>query len=214
MYMEIPSNWINCDGCGLAASPAHIAERLSRLELATRFRPIHINVLFVAAAPLVPPEDDFYRPPRSREFFDPFMEAVEIPRSGSRTHAGEDPPETNAARLVEFQRHGYYLSYLSECPLSTEDDAVNSAIARLGPTLLRRVRFNYKPTHIAILGGNLSPLRDVFELAGMASTLLSILGMPGAGDAASAARFREALASRSHRENPASEYDSIDVNQP
>jgi hypothetical protein len=180
--MEIPSNWVTCDGCGLPASPGHVAERVNRLELATRFRPIHINVLFVAAAPSVRPEDDFYRPPESREFFDPLMKAVEIPGSGS-----------DADRLVEFQRRGYYLSYLSECPLTGNDD-VGAAISRLGVTLVRRIRFNYKPKHIAILGGNLSPLRDIFENAGMSANLLPLFDVPNLGDAVSAAQFRASLA--------------------
>jgi hypothetical protein len=193
--MQISPSWVTCDGCGLPSSPAHITERLSRLELATRYRPIHINVLFVAAAPSVRPEDDFYRPPESREFFDPFMEAVEIPASGIRIHAGVDPPESDTARLVEFQRRGYYLSFLSECPLPAEDDTINAAISRLGSTLIRRVRFNYKPKQIAILGSHLSPLRDIFEKAGMSSTLVHVLETPNLGDAVSAARFRAALAS-------------------
>src|ERR1700686_3471677 len=124
MDMDPVSSTIACDGCGLQASAAHIAERVERLELATRFRPIHINILFVAASPLVRTGDDFYRPPESREFFDPFMEAVEISAAGNRTHGEMDSPESDAAKLAEFQRRGYYLAYLSECPLSTEGDAV------------------------------------------------------------------------------------------
>ena len=193
--MEIPSNWVTCDGCGLPASSAHIAQRVSRLELATRFRPIHINMLFVAAAPLVRPEDDFYRPPDAREFFDPFMEALEIPASGKKPHPGADPPESDTARLVEFQHRGFYLSYLSECPISEKDDTLSGAISRLGPTLLRRVRFNYRPKHIAILGGNLSPLRDIFEKAGMPSALLHVLEPPDEGDTFSTTRFRAAVTS-------------------
>jgi hypothetical protein len=212
--MEIPSTWVTCDGCGLPASPAHIAERLSRLEHATGYRPIHIRVLFVAAAPSARPEDDFYGPPASREFFDPFLAAVDIPASSSGTLPGADPPDSDAARLVEFQRRGYYLSYLSECPLSTEDDAVNAAIARLGPTLIRRIRFNYRPRQVAILGSNLGPLRDIFMKAGMASTLIHFLEAPGEGDALSITRFRAAFPSLAPGDNLASECDRIEGNQP
>jgi hypothetical protein len=38
---------ILCDGCGQPATPEHIAERIHRLELATRYRPIHIQVLWL-----------------------------------------------------------------------------------------------------------------------------------------------------------------------
>lgn len=191
------SNTIACDGCGLPASAEHIAERLERLELATRFRPIHINILFVAASPSVRPEDDFYRSPKSREFFDPFMEAVEISAAGNRTHGELDSPEGDAAKLAEFQRRGYYLAYLSECPLSTEGDAVNAAISRLGSTLIRRVNFNYKPRQIAILGDHLRSLRDIFEKGGIPSTLFQFLETPKPSDTDSAARFRAALANPS-----------------
>jgi hypothetical protein len=207
--MEIPSSWVVCDGCGLPASPDHIAERLSRLELATRFRPIHITVLFVAAAPLARPEDDFYRPPESREFFNAFLEAVEIPVSGSETPDGMNQLEHSTAELAEFQRRGYYLSYLSECPISTEDTDVTAAISRLALTLIRRVRFNYKPKRIALLGNNLNPLLDVFEKAGMSSSTVQLIETPKAGDAASAARLRTALSNLAPHENLASGYDRI-----
>jgi len=212
--MGIRSSLIACDGCGLPASPAHIAERVGRLELATRFRPIHIGVLFVAAAPLARPEDDFYRPPESREFFDPFLETVGIPASRNETHAGVNAIEGDTARLVEFQHRGYYLAYLSECPISVQDDNVDAAIPRLGSTLIRRVRFNYKPKHIAILGANLSPLCDILEKAGMLSILFPLLDAPNARDEVWAARIRAVLASLAPHENLASGYDRIQVKQP
>ena len=40
-----------CDGCGAQVDEAHIRQRIERLELATRFRPIHIQVLLLDAAP-------------------------------------------------------------------------------------------------------------------------------------------------------------------
>jgi hypothetical protein len=191
--MEIPSGWVICDGCGLPASPDHIAERLGRLEFATRFRPVHINVLFVAHAPQTRPQDDFYRPPESPEFFDAFMDAVEIPVFGTETDVGTGQLDRAAARLGEFQRRGYYLSYLSECPIVRSDNAASIAIARLGPTLIRRVRFNYKPKRVVLLGNDLSPLLDLLNEAGMSSSLVHLIETPDAGDAVSAARFRATL---------------------
>jgi len=40
---------LQCDGCGQAASPEHIAKRLQRLEWTTRFRPLHIGTLLLGA---------------------------------------------------------------------------------------------------------------------------------------------------------------------
>jgi hypothetical protein len=191
--MEILSNWVTCDGCGLPASPAHIAERVNRLELATRYRPIHISALFVAASPLLRPEDDFYGPPESRQFFDPFLEAVDIFPSGNM------PPAGDAARLAEFQRRGYYLSYLSECPLTEEHASTDATITRSGPMLARRIRFNYKPRQTVILGNELSALRDILEKAGLPNSSMTILEIPTSGDAAGAAQFRAAFSSHAFR---------------
>jgi hypothetical protein len=210
--MEIPPSWVTCDGCGLPGSPAHIAERLNRLELATRFRPIHISVLFIAAAPLLRPEDDFYGPPETREFFDPFLAAVEIPIPGSRPHESEEVLDEKFVRLNEFQHRGYYLSYLSECPLSREGDEVERAISRLGTTLLRRIRFNYKPKQIVILGSELGPLLEVLKNGGM--TAVSVLEIPRAGEVIPLAQFRAALASLAPRDNLSSECDRIQIKQP
>ena len=44
-----------CDGCGQAVDDGHIQKRIARLELATRYRPVHIQTLLIGA---VPPERD------------------------------------------------------------------------------------------------------------------------------------------------------------
>jgi len=183
---------ILCDGCGLPASAEHIAARVERLELATRFRPIHINVLFVALEPMPRREDNFYGPPESRDFFDSFLSALDITQ------------ETDNAKLLEFQRRGYCLTYLSECPLTPQDSASLSrmqalpgaghesgdsaapeCILRLAPTLVKRVRFNYKPKHVALVGIDLTPLIEIFEHAGIGSLLIrgqdAPLTIPGSG---------------------------------
>jgi hypothetical protein len=199
------STSIICDGCGVPASAEHLATRLERLELATRFRPIHIQVLFVTLQPMLRQEDDFYRPPVSRDFFDSFLAALDIPAGKANSHPEADRAESDTARLLEFQRRGYYLTYLSECPAppphpadanGVRDSAVES-ISRLGPTLVKRIRFNYKPKYVALLGTSLSLLLEVFAEAGLAPLLLldngRPLALPEPGDAASLALFRKAL---------------------
>src|ERR1039457_5266879 len=67
-----------CDGCGAQVNDAHIRQRIERLEMATRFRPVHISVLLIDAAPPARFEDYFYRAtsdraersPASRAYFD------------------------------------------------------------------------------------------------------------------------------------------------
>jgi hypothetical protein len=171
MYMSSSPNYVPCDGCGLPASPEHIAGRLRRLELSTRFRPVHIGVLFVALAPPNRSEDDFYGPAESKEFADPFLEALEIYTSKEKAGPELDARATYSARLAEFQRRGYYLAYLSECPFPENGEPAASTIPRLGPTLIRRIRFNYKAKHIAPMGQELFPLIDMLRTAGIGPIL-------------------------------------------
>jgi hypothetical protein len=185
--MNLNSTSIVCDGCGLPASPDHMAMRVERLELATRFRPIHIDVLFVALEPMPRPEDDFYGPPESRDFFDPFLSALDILPKAGKLNREASGREAGISRLLEFQRRGYYLTYLSECPFVAQDgaNAARECISRLAPTLIKRIRFNYKPKHIALLGTNLDSLIEVFQQAGV-SPLLDFnhgapLTIPGSG---------------------------------
>ncbi len=210
-------NSLPCDGCGLPASAQHIAGRLRRLELSTRFRPVHIGVLFVALAPPVRPEDDFYGPAESKEFFDPFLEALEIHSSKEKTGPELDAFAADSARLAEFQRRGYYLAYLSECPIPENREPAASTIARLGPTLIRRIRFNYRPKHIAPLGQELFPLVELLRVAGIGPILTLDQGLalpaPRTGDREWMELFQRAVASVAPRENLSSGYDRIQLTQ-
>ena len=193
--MEISPTSIRCDGCGLPGSAAHVRERVERLERATRFRPIHINVLFVVSDPSRLLDDDFYLAPAKQQFFKGLLQALNIAATG-------EPSDGNAG-LLEFQRRGFYLTYLSECPLegdaglasATADQSARDAISRLAPTLVTRIRFNYKPKHIVLLGGNLHPLLEMLGQTDLASLLVLDQGQPLAepqvNDAATLRRFRE-----------------------
>jgi hypothetical protein len=210
-------NYLPCDGCGLSASPEHIAGRLRRLELSTRFRPVHIGVLFVALAPPARPEDDFYGPSESKEFADPFLEALEIHPIEEKTGPELDACAADSARLAEFQRRGYYLAYLSECPLPENEEPPASTIARLSPTLNRRIWFNYKPKHVAPIGQELFPLIDMLRIAGIGPilTLEQGLALPtprtGAGDWMEL--FQRAVSTVAPSGYPALGYDRIQVTQ-
>lgn len=215
--MQSSANSIVCDGCGRPASPDHIAGRVARLERATRFRPVHMNVLFVALAPMTRPEDDFYGPPQSSAFFESLMDALDITPLAAEVPRESDRTRDQSARLAEFQRKGYYLSYLSECPILDETDSVAAAISTLGPALIRRIRFNYKPKHIALLGSNMAPLIGILEKAGMGTLLLlhggQPLTLPQAGDLPARSGFRTglgtALSTDATSENRFSEYDRM-----
>ena len=203
--MGTSPKYLPCDGCGLPASPDHIAERVQRLELSTRFRPVHMGVLFIALMPPIRPQDDFYAAAENNGFFDPFLAALEI------------PPAENSVRLLEFQRRGYFLAFLSECPLRTDQESAAATIARLSPTLIRRIRFNYKPKLIAPIGQELAPLVDVLRGAGIGPIVAldqgAVLPIPRTGDREWHELFRGAVATVAPREYPSSDYDRIQVTQ-
>ena len=197
---------VRCDGCGLPASAQHVRDRVERLEIVTRFRPIHINVLFLASAPTAKREDDFYVDPFRCEPYRGLLEALHIPSREAKIEAsaGSVSPATSA--LLEFQRKGNYLAYLSECPpndvplpsAAAQDELPVEAIDRLTPSLVTRIRFNYKPKHIVLLGRNLHPFIEVLKLANLGPLLVLEGGvpfeLPKPGDAANLLEIRDVLA--------------------
>ena len=49
-----------CDGCGATVDSEHIRSRIERLEMATRYRPVHIQTLVVGTAPPERLDEYFY----------------------------------------------------------------------------------------------------------------------------------------------------------
>jgi hypothetical protein len=143
-----------CDGCGAPADEAHIRRRIERLEMATRFRPIHIQVLLLGDAPPIPIEDYFYRPVRNgesrsapaKDFFIEIMRAASI---------APDAATNEEAALAEFQHRGFYLAHAIECPIEssrTKNDDLNERISSSAPTIVKRIEFSYRPKHVVVIG--------------------------------------------------------------
>lgn len=193
-----------CDGCGLAADPEHIARRIRRLELATRFRPIHVAVLFLAEAPPPRLEDYFYYPAAdrsqrsglSRVLFDELMAGAGI--------STEQPDEEC---LAQFQRRGFFLADSLECPVEEIVPGVREGTARAsarqlaeryGPTIVKRVEHSYKPKHVVLLSTRTRHLIPLFQRAGLAERLLLYQGLPlhfpHPHNPAAQAQFRAGLA--------------------
>jgi hypothetical protein len=145
-----------CDGCGAPADEEHIRGRIERLELATRFRPIHIQVLLLDDAPAALPEDYFYRPaiegstrsPSAKAFFREMLSAAGI---SSESSTNEE------AALAEFQRRGYYLADAVECPIASLDE-LRSRVLQAVPTIVKRVEFSYRPKHVVPIGAEITGL--------------------------------------------------------
>src|SRR5467141_2869647 len=148
-----------CDGCGQAASGEHIARRLRRLEWTTRYRPVHINTLLLGAFSPQEERDFLYVP--GGEFRGEaalLLDALGISTAG----------KTAEAVLAEFQRAGFFLTHVLECPLDgdlqrgTETAAL--LMKRLQP-VATRIRRSLKPKRVMAITEELTPVvRDVLAL--------------------------------------------------
>jgi hypothetical protein len=186
-----------CDGCGAQVDEAHIRSRIERLERATRFRPIHIQVLFLAAAPPSQPEDEFYRAAKSikrsassETFFDEITKSI-----------GRKPGDTTdeEATLTEFQRSGFYLAYAVECPIESPEQLA-AAVTKLAPRVLLRANTSYKPKFVALISRALQPLIPLFQGNSWADRLVLLNGAafedPASRGSQLHAEFGAALADR------------------
>jgi hypothetical protein len=186
---------LQCDGCGQAASPEHIARRLQRLEWATRFRPVHIGTLLLGA---VPPQNDaeFIYAPACAWSWD--GEAGMLLAAAGVALEGK----SGEATLAEFQRRGFFLTHVLECPL--QDGAgggIQELIGNRLPTALARIRRSLKPKRLAPISRWLEQFLPALISGASPCAMLLDDGIPFAldGDAASeaAGRLRNAVAAQS-----------------
>lgn len=186
-------NLMRCDGCGQAASPEHIAKRLQRLEWSTRFRPLHINALLLGA---FPPENDsefLYAAP------DTFHgEAIRLLDALGEPYSGKS---ANAV-LVDFQRRGFFLVHVLECPPSAGASgraAMQAVLEERLPSLFTRVRRSLKPRRVVIVSSILEPLTGRFVEGNLGCPVLldhgKPFGMEGVDPGPASGRLRAALAS-------------------
>jgi hypothetical protein len=169
----------------MPASDEHVARRFRRLELATRFRPIHIQLLILVEAPPPRMEDYFYfisgasseRGGLSRVLFDELMGALGIRAEG----------KNDETCLAEFQRQGLFLADCLECPVEYVVPGVREGAARanasdlshrFGPTIVKRILHSYKPKHVVLLSTRTRHLIPFLEQAGLRDRLLLYQGLP------------------------------------
>ncbi len=203
-----------CDACRQPADPEHIARRLRRLELATRFRPIHIGVLFLAEAPPPGVYDYLYacgaelpeRSAASRLAFESLLDGAGI-APGQGTESAASWRKTDEARLAEFQKRGYFLAHWLECPreeiMRTESGSgwqenLKALGERFAPVVLKRLQFSYQPRRIALISTSAGFLIPFLEQAGLGERLLlhrgRALELPREGEPRGEGEFRAGLA--------------------
>jgi hypothetical protein len=163
-----------CDGCGATVDDAHIRSRIERLEMATRYRPIHIQVLILDATLPARPEDFFYlaagdhseRSTESRTYFGALIQCIT-----------DDPARFSreADALAEFQKQGLFLTNVVECPAGTDLEA---ALDRCARSILKRIQFSYKPRYLALVSPALAFLIPLLSQSGWRERLLLDAGSP------------------------------------
>ena len=127
-----------------------MARRLQRLEWATRFRPIHIQALLLAASAPDADSEFLYTPDG------PFTGlAGDLLSALSISTAAKSREEA----LGDFQRRGLFLAYLLECPVApgTEPAETVDLLDRHLPQAVARIRRSLKPKRALVLSKDLQP---------------------------------------------------------
>jgi len=183
---------LHCDGCGQIASSEHIARRLQRLEWSTRYRPVHIGTLLLGAVAPLDDCDFMYSPAGAWEGEAKLLLAV-----AGVTTAGKAAEAT----LSEFQRGGFFLTYVLECP--SEDAAEDNVQQLLGsrlPAVMARIRRSLKPKRLVPFSLALERFLPALNSGDLPCAILLDQGKPFVVEvdtaAESTSRLREALTSQ------------------
>ena len=162
---------LTCDGCGLGASSGHIARRLRRLELATRYRPIHVQAVFLGAQS---PSDD-----------KSFLYAAETGLSGEaaallRALGIQAEGRDVETVLAEFQKRGLVLTHVLECPAEPECETPNlvGALQSKLPSVARRLRGSLRPKRVILISRDLAPVLDELKSSQLGGELVLNDGLP------------------------------------
>lgn len=142
---------MRCDGCGQVAGLEHIERRLRRLEWATRYRPVHIQTLLLGAVAPVEDDDFLYSP--CGEFHG---EAAVLASTAGIDTQGKSAEAVRA----EFQRTGYFLAYVLECPVETPATDLPSLLRERLATVASRIRRSLKPKCVTLVTEMLRPLGE------------------------------------------------------
>lgn len=181
---------LRCDGCGQPASAEHIARRLKRLEWTTRCRPVHITRLFMGA--FSPLNDDEFLYAQGSALVG---EAERMLTAAGLRRAGNSPEALQA----EFQRRGFLLAHILECPLDVSTKEPTALFEERLAFVCTRIRRSLKPKSVVLISRLLEPLVESFARAQLGCPMVLDRGKPfGLDDdesGAAVARLSQVLAS-------------------
>ena len=165
-----------CDGCGQIASTEHIARRLQRLEWTTRYRPVHIHTLFLGSASPQRQEEFLYSP--NSEFQG---QAASLLEAAGVSAAGK----TAEAVHTEFQRAGFFLTHVLECPIENESvptSVLPSLMEQRLTAVAVRIRRSLKPKRVVLISRALETVLERFVALPLGCPLVLDDGKPFALD--------------------------------
>lgn len=189
MTVHATAKELTCDGCGLSASPEHIAKRLRRLEQTTRYRPIHIQVVFLGAQSPSEDKDFLYSTDGEQG-----GEAAALLRAVGLQPDGRDAE----AVLAEFQKRGFLLTHVLECAEEAGRGTAELTVAlrRRLPAVARRLRGSLRPKRVALISKDLAPLVEELRSVQLGGELVLNDGQPfDFGDGDSVTRLTSRLRS-------------------
>lgn len=178
---------VTCDGCGQGATSQHIARRLERLEQTTRYRPIHIQAVFLSAQSPANADSFLYGAQnRFQGEAAALLNALQIECVGRAAEAV----------LSEFQRKGFFLTHVLECAADEEVDAsdLGEALKKKLPSVLRRIRTSLRPKRVFVISKEMAVLSGDLKTAQAGSEVVRDRDAPfDLEDAGSVMRLRSAL---------------------
>lgn len=149
--MTMPPH-LACDGCSQLASDQHSAHRLERLQWATRYRPVHIQTLFLAGIAPAKQSCYLYAP---NDLFEgeaaDLLAALQIPVE----------EKSRDSVLADFQKRGLFLMHILECPVEPalgKGPQPAELLKRQLPAALARIRRSLKPKRVLLLSSDLVPV--------------------------------------------------------
>jgi hypothetical protein len=155
---------------------------------------VHIHTLLLGGSSPVEERDFLYAP--QAEFHG---EAGLLVTAAGISTAGKSPDTVQ----TEFQRGGFFLTHVLECPLEQENAGtamVSSLLAEHLPKATARIRRSLKPKRVMVVTELLDGIVDSILLAEFGCPVVMDDGKPFHLDGGSAknglARLREALAAR------------------
>ena len=101
------------------------------------------------------------------------------------------------ATLAEFQRGGFLLAHVLECPVDEKNVSIQQLLASRLPKVLTRIRRSLKPKRLALISSNLQQFLPALASGELHCTILldqgDVFALDGQASSRAAGRLHETL---------------------